>query len=470
MKQLTALDAGFLYAETPRNPMHIASLLLLDPTDAAPAFSFGRFRDLVRSRLDRSPTFRRRLVAMPLNLEHPLWLDDARFNVDLHLHCTRLDAPGGQAELFEMTNRIVSEPLPRDRPLWELWYIDGCDSGQVGVLVKVHHAAIDGMSAAALILALLDLDAATDEPLTPCSWQPEPPLDQTDLLCLGVSSLARHGWRAIEATRCSLGTLSRLRSRGRADSPAADESAPPFHAPRTSFNRAVTPDRAVATATMSLSEVRRVKTSLGVTVNDLVLAVCAGAVDHLLTDQGEDPDGSLIAMVPISTRTEDQNRPEGNRFTMALVDLATDRDDPLERVRAIADATIGARRQVDGNGRVGLDEWIDAAPPPLLGLAAKLYSSLRIADHHRPVFNLIISNVPGPPFPLYVAGARVMSAFPFGPIFDGVGINLTVISYCDELHFGVVVCPDQIPDPWVIADALHTSLDALSKCCVTANV
>jgi diacylglycerol O-acyltransferase len=235
----------------------------------------------------------------------------------------------------------------------------------------------------------------------------------------------------------------------------------PFSAPRTSFNTAITPRRSFAYTTVSLPTVKAIKNATGATVNDVVLALCAGALRRYLDQHGEHPDGPLVAMVPVSVRSEDEKDALGNRVSSMFASLATDVDDPVERLKVIHECMAEVKVQQKAIGADTLGDWAEFAAPALAGRAARLYSRTRMADRHRPLFNVTISNVPGPPFPLYSIGARMVSNFPVGPIMDGGGLNMTVMSYLDQLDFGLQACPDVLPDVWPLAEGLQEALDEL---------
>lgn len=462
MKRLSGLDAGFLYMETPTSFMHVASLMVLDPTTAPDGFDFDALRALYASRLHLAPPFRRRLVEVPLGLNHPIWIEDPDFDLDWHLRRVRVPTPGGMRELCRLAADLVAIPLDRSRPLWEAWFIEGLEGGDVGLLTKVHHAAIDGASGEELMVALLDLSPEPEprpDPERP--WQPEHVPTDTEMVGHALWSLAQQPARAVKTARRTVEAALRIRELNRRD-PSADPPPSPFSAPRTSFNAALTAERAFATASLPLGTVKAVKNAAGTTVNDVVLTVCAGALRAYLDQRGERPDGPLVAMVPVSVRTEDQRGTQGNRVSSMLTSLATDLDDPAERLAAIAGGMAAAKEQHHAIGADTLQDWVEFAAPAVAGQAARLYSSMRIADRHRPLFNVTISNVPGPPFPLYLAGARMRATYPMGPIFDGGGLNITVMSYQEQMDFGLVVCPALVPDPWVPAGALHDALDALA--------
>lgn len=462
MKRLSGLDAGFLYMETPSSPMHVASLMILDPSTSPDEWGFAKLRRLYESRLHLAPPFRRRLVEVPFGIHHPIWIEDPDFDLDFHLRHIAVPQPGTMAELTELVGHLVAMPLDRSHPLWEVWLIDGLEGGRVGLLNKVHHAAIDGASGEELMVAILDLSPEWDDKPPPEQpWEPERVPTDTELFGYAVNSLVQQPVKAVKTIRRTVEGALRLRETNR--KPDVTPPPAPFAAPTTSFNAALTPRRALGTATLSLTDVKMVKNAFGTTVNDVVLALCSGALRHYLDEQGEVPDAPLVAMVPISVRTEDLKGTQGNQVAMSLTTLATDIDDPVERLRTISTGMKRTKEQHELIGASTLQDWVEFAAPAVAGLAARVYSRARIADRHRPLFNVTISNVPGPPFPLYVAGARMVATYPVGPIFDGGGLNMTVMSYLDSMDFGLNACPDLIPDVMVIADGLHLALDELKK-------
>jgi WS/DGAT/MGAT family acyltransferase len=265
-----------------------------------------------------------------------------------------------------------------------------------------------------------------------------------------VSSLGRSTLVAFNLTR-------RNRDSDIAPPPA------PFTAPRASWNHAVSPHRSYAMTTLSLDDAKVVKNAFGTTLNDVVMAMCASSLRAYLDERGEKLDQALVAMVPMSVRTTDQSGEGGNRISSMLASLATTIDDPVERLLAISAGMRQAKDQQNAIGASTLQDWAEFAAPAVAGRAARAYARYRLADRHRPIFNLTISNVPGPPFPLYSAGARVVANYPMGPINDGAGLNITVLSYMHQLDFGVVTCRELIPDAWTIADGLGDALAELHK-------
>ena len=462
MQRLTGLDATFLYLENRGNLMHVASTAIFDPTTVEGGYSFEKVKEMVNDRLHLLPPFRRRLVEVPFELHHPLWIEDPDFDLDFHLRRAALPAPGGEAELAEFAAEVMGRPLDRSRPLWEMYMVEGLEHGYVASICKVHHAAIDGVSGAELMVNLLDFTPEVAEVPPPDQpWTPDRIPTDFELVTWAMASLARQPLAAAKALRRTTEAAVTLRRRNR--EPGVVPPPAPFSAPTTSLNRPITPHRRFAFIQASLDDVKMVKNKLGGTVNDVVLATCAGALRSYLQDRGENISDPLVAMVPISVRTEDQQGTMGNRVSSMLTSLATDIDDPVERLRAISAGARRAKEQDKAIGAETLMDWAEFAAPGLAARAARLYSSMKLADRHRPIFNVTISNVPGPDFPLYSAGARMVAYYPMGPIADGGALNITVMSYMGTMCFGLVACRETVPGVWSIAHGLRAALDELLK-------
>jgi len=463
MQRLSGLDDTFLWMETASSYMHVASLIVVDGTTVEGGLTFERIRALYESRLDHAPPFRRRLVEVPFGIHHPVWIEDPDFDLDWHLREITLPPGEGDLEgLCRLAAKLVAIPLDRTRPLWELWIIRGIDDGHVGLLTKVHHAAIDGASGEELMVAILDVEPDPQpRPAPEVPWVPDRVPSDTELVGYATWSLAQQPLRAARAARRTIAVALKLREQNRR--PHITPPPAPFSAPQTSLNGPLTPTRSFAASSLSLATIKAVKNAFGCTVNDVVLTMCAGGLRRYLDERDEHPDGPLVAMVPVSVRSEDQKGTHGNRVSMMLTSLATDLDDPVERLRVIHASTVVAKEQQNAIGADTLQEWTEFAAPAIFGRAARLYSNTRSADRHRPVFNVTISNVPGPPFPLYVTGAKVLDTYPMGPIFDGGALNITLMSYLDRVDFGLVACPDLVPDVWSIAEGLREALEELEK-------
>jgi WS/DGAT/MGAT family acyltransferase len=462
MQRLSGLDASFLSLETPSSHMHVASLGIFDPKDVPGGVSIESVIEIYSQRLHLAPPFRRRLAEVPFGLHHPIWVEDPDFDIQRHVRHTAIPQPGGTRELSNLVGRLVALPLDRSRPLWEIWLIEGLQDGNVGLLSKVHHAAIDGASGNELIVALLDLSPEVQVHVPEQEWVPDHVPTDIELLGYAANSLARQPVRVARSLARTASAALAVRRHGQETE--SDHLPPaPFSAPRTSFNTALTPARSYAFTSVDLPTVKAVKAKAGCTVNDVVLALCSGALRKYLGDHGEILDSSLVAMVPMSVRTEDEKNTGGNKVSSMLTTLASDIDDPLERLAAISESMRNSKEQQKAIGADTLQQWAEYAAPAVLGSAARLYSRMKWADRLRPLFNVTISNVPGPPFPLYSAGARLLANYPVGPIIDGTGLNMTVMSYLDQLDFGLLACPDVFNDVWELADDLHAALAELVK-------
>ncbi len=455
MKRLTGLDAAFLYLENPTNHMHVAMTMVVDPSTVPGGYSFENVKEFIRGRLHLVPPFRQRLVEVPLNLAHPVWIEDPDFDLDFHIRRIGCPAPGGRRELGEMAGQIASTPLDRSRPLWELWIIEGLKQDRIGVVTKVHHSAIDGASGAELMVHLFDLEP--EPPDQPPAVEREPEQVPTDLELLGHAAASR--FRKTVALPKLLGETVQAVNRvvqGRRD-PERNVGAAPLSAPNTSWCGPLSPLRTVGFARVPLEEVRALKTAFGCTVNDVVLGLCAGTLRSYMLDRGELPDEPLVAACPVSVR-DDGAQTGGNKVSAMFTTLDTHLADAGERIRAIQACTVGAKEEHQAVGADMLQNWAEYAAPNTFNLASRLYSSWGLAGSHRPIHNVIISNVPGPNFPLYYAGAEMVAAYPMGPVMEGVGLNITVFSYHGSVDFGFMVDRELVPDVWNMADRVKDAL------------
>ena len=457
MERLSGLDASFLYLETPTHHMHVAMTMVLDPHTTPGGYSFEKIKEFISDRLHLVPPFRRRLVEVPLNLHHPVWVDDPHFDIDYHIRRIGCPAPGGRRELGEMAGQIASSPLDRTRPLWELWVVEGLKQDRIGIVTKVHHAAIDGASGSELMVHLFSLEPDAPPPPPPAP-EPEPDEIPNDFELLGYAAASR--FRRTIALPSLLGRTAGAVSRvvaGRRD-PQGLVGAAPLTAPRTSWCGPLGTSRSVGFARVPLSELKQLKATFGATVNDVVLALCAGTLREYMLDHGDLPDIPLVATCPVSVRPNGQDGSLGNRVSAMFTKLATNEADPVERLRVIQAFTAGAKEEHNAIGAEMLQNWAEYAAPNTFNLASRLYSSLGLAGAHRPIHNVIISNVPGPPFPLYFAGARMVAAYPMGPVMEGVGLNITVFSYEDHVDIGFMVDSALVPDVWNMADRVSDAL------------
>ncbi len=464
MQQLTGLDAAFLALETPSAHMQVLGVAVVDPSTAADEFSIESIRRLVDARIRLIPAFRRRLVEVPFGLHVPVWIEDPDFDLAYHLRPAALPAPGGWPEFVA---DVAGRPLDRSKPLWEAYVVEGLEHGYHAFIVKMHHSLIDGASGVEILATLFDLepDAPVGSVDVDDTWAPDRVPSELEMFGRAVASLATAPRRVVRA----VGGLSR--TVGRVLRRAEDEALRvtlPLTSPRLSMNRPISPRRSVAFASVPLADVKVAKTALGLTVNDVVLAVVAGALRTYLEARDELPDRSLVAAIPTSERQETDRRP-GNKVSAMFAELPVAIADPIDRIRVIAQSTAGGKVVHEMVGGATLEEWAELAAPALFSRAIRTYAKLHIAERFRPVINVIVSNVPGPPFPLYLAGARLVALHPLGPIFDDCGLNITVISYLDHIEFGFIACRELVPDVDHLAAAVPEALRDLVKVAVDAR-
>lgn len=460
MQRLSGMDASFLYLETPTSHMHVAMTGIYDTSTMPDGYSFDAFKEHIRSRLHLVPPFTRRLVAVPFQLHHPVWVEDPNFDLDYHVRRIAVPAPGGRRELAEIAAQIASIPLDRSRPLWESWVIEGVKHDRIGFVCKVHHAAIDGASGAEIMTALYDLEPTPPPRPAPEPAEPEHVPSDVELVAYALTSRLRRLSGMLPLLGRTVQSINNIVQNRR--DPAGKVGAVPLTAPRTPWNAAIGPQRRVAFARVDLEEAKAVKNAFGVKLNDVVLAIVAGALREYLDKRGDGvPEDPLLAVCPVSVRTDDEVGTAGNRVSAMFTNLATEIDDPAERLRQIARNTEGAKSEHNALGARMLTDWGEYAAPRTFGLASRLYSSMNLADRHRPIHNLVISNVPGPPFPLYLAGAELIAAYPMGPIMEGAGLNATVLSYRYSIDFGFMVDRDLMPDVWDLAAAVGTAFEEL---------
>ena len=476
MQQLTGLDAAFLAMESRTTYGHIGSVIVLDAKSAKEPFTLERLTRHVEKRLPLLPPYRRRLLRVPLDLDQPYWIEDESFDIEFHVRELALPKPGGDAQLAEQIARLHARPLDRSRPLWETYLIHGLEGGRVGVYTKIHHSAIDGVSGNEILTALLDTSADGREEPTD-TWAPSKRPSDVSLVARSLVALSAQPVRALRfgaALTKSLPGLARAAGRPRvpvldrlildqAEPREGDEllQRPGLRAPRTPFNRPITAHRRWSFVSVSLDDVRTVrKTYPGMTVNDVVMALCAGALRRYLLDHDALPPEPLVAGVPVSVRTEEQSADLGNRVSTMFAPLPTNLDSPEQRLRAAHESMRAAKEQHQAMPADLLADVTQFAMPAVAARAAQLAARLRLVEQVRP-FNLIVSNVPGPNIPLYLAGVPLAAYYPVSAIADGQGLNITVLGYLGQLHFGVLACRELVPDVDRLTGYLADELAAL---------
>ncbi len=475
MKQLTGVDLSFLLMETPNSYGHVNALSIY----GRPSPDFEPFA-VVRERLgimvSHLEPLRRKVVQVPFELDRPYWVEDADFDLDFHVRHIGLAPPGAADQLAEQVARIVGRKMDRSRPLWEAYVIEGLADGRWALLQKTHHATIDGASGVIMLRMFTDLEPDAEYAYEEQPWVGEQPPSNAEMLQRATKNLVLNPVRGM---RLSLGMVrdaaeaagiqgvSDLASKARDGLGAAAKRANPSPedespraslpitpAPSTPFNKSISAHRRFAMGSASLSNLKVLKDATGGTLNDVVMAICAGALRQYLLEHDALPDAPLRAMVPVSIRTGKEADPWTNRVSSIVAELPTNCDDPLERVALCRAAMNEAKRQFDLVPAEALAEATDYASPVVAASAIRLVARAKIADRVNTPINVVISNVPGPRDALYFAGAKLEAYFPVSTISESVGLNITVHSYQDRLDFGLISDRDLVPDLWHLVD-LH---------------
>jgi WS/DGAT/MGAT family acyltransferase len=463
VERLSGLDAFFLYIETPTMHTHVVLTAVLDPATMPDGYSFEAIRRHVADRVHLVRPFRKRLVEVPFRVHHPVWVDDADFDIDRHLKRIGVPAPGGLRELSTVVGQIASVQLERSKPLWELWIIEGLEGGRFALVAKVHHSAMDGASGIELLPAFFDLERQPANPITPPVFEPAPAPDEWSLL--GSSAVDRvRSLRSLPSLmRGTARSITAIRRERRTTHTAAGT---PLTAPATVFNGPITAERTVGFARISLPKVKEVKNAFGATVNDVILATCALAMRNFLSKHGALPDQPLVTACPVSVRADDERGQFNNRLSVMFTKLHTDIEDPVACLLATQKTAAAAKQEHEVLGSETLGAWAELADPLAARLASSIYSSNGLASRHRPALSFILSNVPGPPFPVYLAGAEMERAYPMGPVLEGAGLNVTMLSYRDSVDFGFLGATELVPDIWALADAVPEAFDELHAAAV----
>ncbi len=466
MDHLSGMDASFLHLETPEMPMHVGSLLVLDLPEGHAGDFYEDVKQHVAKRLHLATVFQRKLALMPFELANPVWVDDEDLDIDHHIRHIIVPRPGTREQLERLIGRLHSPLLDRSRPLWEMVVIEGLATGQVAVYTKVHHAAIDGQAGVALAAALLDLSAV------PRVVKPPRPRRQFNRYQLGMAELATAalGNTARQVVKLVQTLPTMLRAARSVLLPLDEETgkrrlALPkglSFAPRTPLNVSITNQRSFATRALPLALLKQMAKASDTSLNDVVLAICAGALRRYLAEYDCKPAKPLVAGVPVSLR-EQGNQDMTNQVSFIMVGLATDIKDPLARLQAIhASAATGKKVSGQVKGAIPMDFPLFGAPWLMSGLAS-LYGRSRLADRLPPVANIVISNVPGPQAPFYLAGAKVATYSPVSIPAHGMALNVTVQSYNGVVEFGLTACRRALPDIGDLGDYMVDAAHELGK-------
>jgi diacylglycerol O-acyltransferase len=459
MERLGPQDASFLYLETPSVHQHVGGLAILDPSTAPNGrLTYEDLVPVISSRLHLAPRFRRKVVFPPLAAGRPVLVDDSGFDLSFHLRRAALPTPGGRRELVDHVQRVISRPLDRTKPLWETYLIEGMQDGLVSILTKVHHSMVDGLAAIDLASAVFDF-SPEPQVLTPQPWTPEPEPSRLDLLPQAVKEQIAHPARAtLDLAQRTLQAPSRVAQQtlellaGLRDVVTGGMIAPP-----SPFNHQVGPNRRFSMAEAPVQTLKDIKNALGGTVNDVVLTTVAGALHRLLRSRKEPTrDRMLRAMVPVSVRTGSDTSVMGNRVSSIFVDLPVGAMGPKKRMRSVSETT---RHLKESNYAVGAEFLMNIgtwAPPTIHAMAARVATRSRF-------INLVVSNVPGPQIPMYIAGAKLLAQYPIMPIAETMGLSIAVTSLAGTMAFGITADWDTLPDIDVLAEGIQDSLDELRK-------
>ncbi len=479
MRQLTSLDAQFLNVESPTTVGHVGSLVVLDPaTVPGGEWTLDSVRAVLEPRLHLAEPFRQRLVEVPLGLARPYWVDDPQFDVEFHLRELALPSPGTREQLGEQVARIHARPLDRTRPLWEAYVITGVEGGKVAFYSKIHHAAIDGISGGEILETLMDVTVEPREvEADPQASRLRPVPSTVNLVRRGLTSMALHPFEVLRTVPKSLGYVdelpgasnfpgSRLLSEtadlvGRAlGQPPSQVEHRSLVAPKTPLNGQITPHRRLSYGSVRLADVKLVKDHFGMTVNDVVMALTASALRRWLLDHDALPSTPLVAPVPVSIRSEDVGKDDGNQVSVMLAELPTHIADPEERLCYMRDSMHQAKLHFEAVPATLLQDLANVIPTAMSGLAGR--ALFKLATVPGALFNLFVSTVPGPQLPLYIAGARVEGIYPVSAVTDMTGgLNITLFSYNGALDFGLIACREMLPDVWNLITYLQEAMDEM---------
>jgi len=457
---MAGIDAAFLYMETPSMHLHVVGVLVLDPGDAPGGFTLEKLTRVLSERIHLIPPLRRRLLPAPAAIDHPLWIEDPDFDLSDHVLRAPVPGPLSWSGLERFTGEVAGRPLDRSRPLWEMWLAD-LDDGSVALVTKLHHSMMDGGAGADLMASIFDLEPDADGVAPPeGDWAPDTVPSMPRQVAGSVTSLMarqRHVPAALAHSVSGVaGTARTWLGQKRSG------TALPLTAPSTSFNGSLTPRRSVSLTKVDLDTVLAIRRAFGTTVNDVVLAASGTALRNYLMAREGLPGRDLVAAVPVSAHRPDDDDDVVNKVSNMMVPLPMRPDDPGGRLVAVHANTTSSKALQSAFGPDSLQELTGFTLPPVMTAGARLYSGLGLARFHPPVLNLVISNVPGPPLDLYCAGARVTGIFPMGPVMEGSGVNITVLSEARHLNVGIMACPDLLDDVDELGRGFVAAVDELA--------
>ena len=453
--RLSPLDVSFLYMETPTTAMHVGGVAVFSPPDGG--FDYDRLVELISQRIALVPRYRQKVRFVPGRIANPVWVDDEDFDVTYHVRRSALPKPGTDVQLRELVGRLMSRQLDRNRPLWEIYLVEGLEGGNVGIVTKTHHAMVDGVSAVDIGTVILDL---TPEPreVPPDGWSPRAEPGAAALVVGAVTDLVKRPTQVIDTARAAVGDARATASKAATVASGVLSSVVSMArpAPSSPLNVPIGEQRRFGMAATDLEDYKRVRKAHGGTVNDVVLATVSGALRSWLLTRGESvtPTTTIRAMVPVSVRTEGQEM--GNRVSSYFVDLPVGEGNPVMRLHQVSFAMRGHQESGQSVGADALVQMSGFAPPTIHSLGARVASGFT-----RRLFNLVVTNVPGPQFPLYAAGARMLSMYPVVPLAKGQAVSCGLTSYDGGVFYGLNADRDAMPDIDVLATLIEESLAEL---------
>jgi WS/DGAT/MGAT family acyltransferase len=471
-RPLDPLDSAFITLEVPSAPLHIGAIIELElHDDLDPIARFDRIKETVRSRLHEIPVLTQRILRTPFDLAWPVFAEDPDFDLDYHVVRRAVPFPGGEAELDALVGRVMSRELVPDRPLWEMNVIEGLADGRAAIVIKIHHALVDGVSGAATLARFFDIspeirepEAKTAEEVVPTEPLPTP----MELLSRTASELLKRPSAVVDALSSSVehaaDALERVTKSALNDPPELGVHQPSiFEAHRTSINGTPGHSKRFARLRMDLNEVKYAAKARGATVTDFVMATVSGGLKRLFDARAEQLDRDLIAFVPINVRRSGDEGDLGNQISAMLMGLRTDLEDPEDRIRAISRSqSLVADQQREHNARLLMD-LAAAVGPTIASAAGRTMWALELFDHLPPAANVVVSSVPGPPIPLWLGGYRVATAAPLGPLMAGLALNITVLGYVDQLEYGMLACTRRVPELYELRDWIAEEADYYFK-------
>ncbi len=466
MRQLQGMDASFVALETRNSPMHIGSLLIYNPKTAPGGFV--RFKDVLsffESRMQLSKTMRQRLVKVPFDLDYPYWIEDPDFDLEYHVRHVALPKPGDWRQLCIQAARIFARPLDLTRPPWEFTLVEGLenvpgvDPGCYAMVTKVHHSAIDGMSGVDLMEALHTLTSDAPPPSEPDTWKPERIPTGAELLGKSYFNAVTNPMKQLEvAAKAAPGLAKAIKGLATKEFKVSGE----MLAPRTRFNKVISTARVVEGRSVPLADIKAIRAlDPGCKVNDVFLAIIGGAMRKYLLSKNDLPDKTLTAMAPISVRSGDEKGDMGNQVAAMIAPLGTHIEDPVERLAFVHSRTTNSKAMTDAIGARNMTEMSKVSPALFMALGAQLYTRLGLANRVGPPFTTVVTNVPGPPVPIYSCGAQLQSLMGLLCLNDGLGLGHVVQSYCEEATIAFTACREIMPDPEFYAECIQESFEEL---------